>query len=169
MASIFLDMLINSENGTIELEAFNTSLYKGMSFEELQQTGFYKAKYHNMWDVKTGFFWYYFNTIEIQGYQVYLHLCFFGDRLHSIHMNTWESSDAKDWNEWTEEKEMQVFNRNNTFLTLILGTSPTRKKKTPYPNWSFSFPWGNVWSVYDPRSASSLMGISFNEEENNIK
>lgn len=160
-------MLIHSEEGTIELETFNTRLYKGMLFEQLQQTDFYKEKYHNMWDVKTGYFWYYFNPMKVKGYQVYLNLCFSGDQLHSLHMNTWESGDAKDWNEWTEKKEMQVYERNNTFLTLILGMSPTQKKKTPYPSCSFLFPWGNVWSVYDPRSASSLMGISFNGEEKN--
>jgi hypothetical protein len=35
-------MLIHSEEGTIELETFNTRLYKGMLFEQLQQTDFYK-------------------------------------------------------------------------------------------------------------------------------
>ncbi|MEF9480581.1 hypothetical protein OWR28_25460 [Chryseobacterium sp. 1B4] len=82
-------------------------------------------------------------------------------------MNTWENGDAKDWNEWTEEKEMNVFHRNNTFLTKVLNRSPTRKKKTPYPSCTFRFSWGNVWSVYDPRSAGSFMGINFNEEKTN--
>ncbi|ROI03833.1 hypothetical protein EGI16_10290 [Chryseobacterium sp. G0240] len=157
-------MLINSENGIIELESSAIQLYKGMRLDQLKQTDFYKVNYHNMWDVKTGYFWYYFKTVEVKGYQLHFSLCFFEDQLHSLHMNTWESSDAKDWNEWTEEKEMQVFYRNNKFLTLLLGIPPTRKKKTPYPSVSFRFPWGSIWSVYDPRSASSLMGISYNEE-----
>ncbi|MFP3831731.1 hypothetical protein [Chryseobacterium sp. SIMBA_028] len=160
-------MLINSENGTIQLEAFTTQLYKGMLLDQLQQTDFYKEKYHHRWDVKTGYFWYYFNRMEVRGYQFCLNLCFFGDQLHSIHMNTWESTDAKDWNQWTEEKEMRVFRRNNTFLEMILEIPPTQKKKMPYPSCTFKFSWGNIWSVYDPRSASSLMGISYNEEENN--
>lgn len=63
-------MLINSENGVIELKTFATTLYKGMSLDQLKQTDFYKEKYHNMWDVKTGYFWYYFQHIEIKGYQV---------------------------------------------------------------------------------------------------
>lgn len=160
-------MLINSENGVIELKTFNTQLYQGMSLDQLKQTDFYKEKYHNCWDVKTGYFWYYFQRIEIKGYQVSFSLCFSGDQLDIIHMSTWENGDAKDWNEWTEEKEMKVFHRNNTFLTQILEIPPTQKKKKPYPSCTFKFPWGNVWSVYDPRSASSLMGISFNEEDKN--
>ncbi|MCW1963006.1 hypothetical protein [Chryseobacterium viscerum] len=160
-------MLINSENGVIELKTFNTQLYREMSLDQLKQTDFYKEKYHNCRDVKTGYFWYYFQHIEIKGYQVSFGLCFFGDQLDIIHMNTWENGDAKDWNEWTEEKEMKVFHRNNTFLTQILEIPPTQKKKKPYPSCTFKFPWGNVWSVYDPRSASSLMGISFNEEDKN--
>ncbi|WP_333597223.1 hypothetical protein [Chryseobacterium flavum] len=159
-------MLIDSRNGAIELNNFNTLIYKGMLFDQLQQTDFYKQKYHDMWDVKTGYFWYYFNTIDTHGYQLYFNLCFYGDQLHSIHMNTREDTDAKDWNEWSEEKEMLVFYRNNKFLTLLLERPPAQKKKTPYPSVSFRFPWGNIWSVYDPRSASSLMGIQYQEEKN---
>lgn len=159
-------MLINYENGTIKLETFNINLYKGMLLSQLQETDFYKEKYYNMWDVKTGYFWYYFHHIDILGYQVHFQLCFWENQLHSIHMNTRESTDARNWNEWSEEKEMQVFYRNNKFLTSALGISPTRKTKTPYPRCTFSFPWGEIWSVYDPRSASSLMGINYNEEEN---
>lgn len=158
-------MLINSENGVLDLSDFNTRLYKGMLLDQLKQTDFYKEKYHNMWDVKTGYFWYYFKEVEIEGHELSLSLCFWEDQLHSIHMNTWKSTDAKDWNEWTEEKEMQVFYRNNKFLTLVLGMPPTRKKKTPYPSCTFIFPWGSIWSVYDPRSASSFMGISYEEKK----
>ncbi|AYZ11181.1 hypothetical protein EGY05_04245 [Chryseobacterium arthrosphaerae] len=161
-------MLINDQNGWIELETFDTTLYKGMLLEELQQTAFYKEKYYNMRDVTTGYFWYCFNTIEVQGYQVYFQLCFWGDQLHSIHMNTSEKGDAKDWKDWSEEKEMQVFYRNNRFLSLILGAAPTRKEKIPYPRCLFRFSWGEVWSVYDPRSVSSMMGIHYKEEEDKI-
>lgn len=104
-----------------------------MSLEQLKQTDFYKEQYHNMWDVKTGYFWYYFQPIEIKGYQISFSLCFFGNQLDIIHMNTWENGDAKDWNEWTEEKEMKVFHRNNTFLTKILDRPPTQKKEKPLP------------------------------------
>lgn len=92
-------MLINSENGVIELETFNTKLYLGMKFDQLKQTDFYKKIYHNMWDVKTGYFWYYFKNIEITGYPVSFSLCFFGDQLDTIYMSTWENTDANNWNE----------------------------------------------------------------------
>ncbi len=42
MASIFWDMLINSENGVIVLESFTTRLYKGMKWNQLKQTDFIK-------------------------------------------------------------------------------------------------------------------------------
>lgn len=158
-------MLVNNENGTVELDEFDTQLYKGLLLDQLKQTDFYKEKYQSMWDVKTGYFWYYFKSIDVESFQLSFSLCFLGDHLHSIHMNTSESTDAKDWNEWTEEKEMQVFYRNNKFLTSILGMLPTRKKKTPYPTCTFIFPWGSIWSVYDPRSASSFMGISYEENK----
>lgn len=87
-------MLVNNENGTLELKDLDTQLYRGMSLDQLKQTGFYREKYHNMWDVKTGYFWYYFKAIEVEGYQLSFSLCFWEDQLHSIHMNTWESTDA---------------------------------------------------------------------------
>lgn len=157
-------MLVNNENSILELKDFNTQLYKKMALNLLKQIDFYKEKYQNMWEVKTGCFWYYFKAIEVENHQLSFSLSFWEDQLYSIHMNTWESTDVKDWNEWTEEKEMQVFHRNNKFLTLILGIPPTRKKKIPYPSCTFNFPWGNVWSVYDPRSASSFMGINYEEK-----
>ena len=157
-------MLINTENGTVELAAFNTFLQRGMLLADLQQTDFYKSCYHNMWDVKTGYFWYYFNAIPVEGSQLCFQLCFLGDHLESIHMNTRQETDAKTWDDWTEEKEMQVFYRNNKFLSKVLEIPPTRKSKTPYPQCTFHFSWGNIWSVYDPRSASSIMGISYNEK-----
>ncbi|MGN7706445.1 hypothetical protein [Chryseobacterium sp. 22543] len=123
-------MLINSENGVIELETFNIQLYRGMSLEQLKQTDFYKEQYHNMWDVKTGYFWYYFQPIEIKGYQISFSLCFFGNQLDIIHMNTWENGDAKDWNEWTEEKEMKFFTETTPFSPRSLTGLQPKKRKT---------------------------------------
>ncbi len=102
-------MLINTENGTVELAAFNTFLQRGMLLADLQQTDFYKSCYHHMWDVKTGYFWYYFNPITVEGSQLCFHLCFLEDRLNSIHMNTREETDARNWDEWTEEKKCRYF------------------------------------------------------------
>lgn len=157
-------MLINTETGTVELAAFNTFLQRGMLLAVLQQTDFYKTCYVNRRDVKTGYFWYYFNAIPVEDSQLCFNLCFSGNHLDHIHMNTLEKTDARTWDEWTEEKEMQVFHRNNKFLSKILERPPSRKSKTPYPSCTFDFPWGNLWSVYDPRSASSIMGISYYED-----
>jgi hypothetical protein len=157
-------MLINTETGTVELAAFNTFLQRGMLLADLQQTDFYKTCYVNRRDVKTGYFWYYFNAIPVEGSQLCFNLCFSGNHLDHIQMNTLEKTDARTWDEWTEEKEMQVFHRNNKFLSKILERPPSRKSKTPYPSCTYNFPWGNLWSVYDPRSASSIMGISYHED-----
>lgn len=152
MASIFWDMLINSENGVIELEAFATTLYKGMSLDQLKQSDFYKEKYHDLWDVKTGYFWYYCKPAEIQGYQVSFSLCFFKDQLDTIHMNTWENSDAKDWNEWTEEKEMKVFHRNNTFYQKSWTARQPKKRKNLIPAAPSDFP-GEMCGRFTTREA----------------
>lgn len=89
-------MLVYNENGTLELKDFGTQLYRGMPLDKLKQTDFYKESYQNMRDVKTGYFWYYFKAIGVEGYQLSFSLCFWEDQLHSIPMNTWKSTDAKD-------------------------------------------------------------------------
>lgn len=64
-------MLVNNENGTLKLIGFDTQLYKGLLLDQLKETDFYKEKYQNRWDVKTGYFWYYFKAIEVEGHQLY--------------------------------------------------------------------------------------------------
>ncbi|MGE8432167.1 MULTISPECIES: hypothetical protein [Chryseobacterium] len=41
------------------------------------------------------------------------------------------------------------------------------KEENALPKLHLQISMGNIWSIYDPRGASSLMGISYNEEENN--
>lgn len=86
-----------------------------MLLSDLQQTEFYKNYNNGMRDVKTGYFWYYFDAVDVKGYQLSFDLCFLGDKLDRIFMNTHKESDAKTWDDWSEEKEMKVFERNNQF------------------------------------------------------
>ncbi len=161
LQQIMQSMEVNPENGNIILKEHHLQIEKGMQLKDLQQTEFYKNYNNGMRDVKTGYFWYYFDAVDVKGYKLSFDLCFLGDTLDKIFMNTYEESDAKTWNDWSEAKEMKVFERNNQFLSMILGVQPTKKKKTPYPTCTFNFPWGNAWSVYDPRSATSFMGIHY--------
>ena len=100
-----------------------------MLLKDLQQTEFYKNYNNGMRDVKTGYFWYYFDAVDVKGYKLSFDLCFLGDTLDKIFMNTYEESDAKTWDDWSEAKEMKVFERNNQFLSMILGVQPTKKKR----------------------------------------
>ncbi|MDR0229615.1 MAG: hypothetical protein LBI72_11240 [Flavobacteriaceae bacterium] len=156
-------MGLNKDDGSIHIENFDTVLYRGMKLEELKQTEFYKSKFHNLRDVTTGYFWYNFDFFLWEGYNVYISICFYGDILEYIHINTWEEGDAKTWDDWTEKKEMEVFERNNSFMRKISGEKGT-KKKSPYPQWNVTFKWGTLWSVYDPRSASSIAGLSYKKD-----
>ncbi|MDM1508968.1 hypothetical protein HX082_06105 [Myroides odoratimimus] len=152
--------MLDKTNGSIFLEEFNCRLYKGMQLEELKQTDYYKAKYDSFRDVNTGYFWYGFNHFDWEGYQVRISICFFGDRLESMYIYTSDDRDAKTWDDWSEKKEMEVFERNNSFMRK-LSEEKGKKKNSPYPQWSIAFEWGTLWSVYDPRSASSISGLSY--------
>ncbi len=61
-------MEINADNGIVTLKKYNLQLRKGMLLEDLQQTEFYKKYTNGMRDVKTGYFWYYFKAINVDGY-----------------------------------------------------------------------------------------------------
>lgn len=152
--------MLDITNGNLVIEEFNSKLYKGMQLEELKNTDYYKAKFNSFRDVQTGYFWYSFDTFSWEGYQIHISICFYGDKLEHFHINTWEDTDAKTWDDWTEKKEMAVFERNNSFMRKLSGEKGN-KKKDPYPQWNAVFDWGTLWSVYDPRSASSIAGLSY--------
>lgn len=156
-------MELNNIDGTLLIKAYNTTLYKGMKLEDLKETIFYKEKYVSFRDVETGYFWYYFDSLDFNKYKIVISICVFGDSLEQIYLNTWSDNDAKTWDDWTEKKEMEVFDRNNSFMRELSGEKG-KKKNTLYPQWSVSYDWGTLWSVYDPRSASSFAGLSYRKD-----
>ncbi|MCC9044541.1 hypothetical protein LNQ81_17875 [Myroides sp. M-43] len=155
-------MKLDQTTGSVFLDELNCTIHKGMKLDELKETAFYKANFSSFRDVKTGYFWYGFNHFVWEGYHVYFNLCFFGDSLESMYLGTWEPTDTTSWDDWTEKSEMKVFERNNAFMRKLSGEKGN-KSKDPYPRWNDIYEWGTLWSVYDPRSASSISGLSYNK------
>jgi hypothetical protein len=96
-------MEINVENGNIILKEHHLQIerdaVKRSSADRILQN------YNNgMRDVKTGYFWYYFDAVDIKGYKLSFDLCFLGDTLDKIFMNTHEKSDAKTWDDWRSKR-----------------------------------------------------------------
>ncbi|GEM_PF-829307 len=65
------------------------------------------------------------------------------------------------WEDWTESKELRRKVDHDRFLAEYLGRDPDLKRSKPYPSITYVFPWGTVFSSYDPRSASSTIHISW--------
>lgn len=150
--------MINKNNGHIEVPGFNTTLFIGMPLEDLERTSFYQHNFKKKNDMNTGYCWYVFKEFEVLENAITLNLCFFEGCLKYIHFYTYQDGDSTSWDNWNEEAEINLFHRNNQFLSKVLN-EPVKVEKKPYPRCVFLFAWGNVWSVYDPRGAQASMGI----------
>lgn len=152
--------MINKINGFIELPEYNTILSPKIEAFMLQQSEFYKRLFINKQETGEGYIWYNFNHFSFQNYTIKISACFYKGLLHSIQFTTQEETDLHTWDNWSKEKEMQVFMKNNSFLDMIF-QSTSVVIEHPFPSYQFAFIWGNVSSYYDPKSASSSMSINY--------
>jgi hypothetical protein len=74
---------------------------------------------------------------------------FFNGWLKRLSLSIYES-DAVGWDNWSEAQELLTKKRHDDVLFHTLGSAPYR------------YPWGEVFSTYDPRSGSASIGIHYN-------
>lgn len=149
--------MINFDNGEIVFPGCSNAIFADMSIEKFKGLG---IRIDKTKDLGNGYCWYSIRG-EVKDFKIGLELCFYQNRLDTLHFHTRDAMDALNWDAWTEEREMEVYWRNNRFLSKIFHRKADKVRKTPYPQSRYLFSWGEVWSVYDPRSASSFMGISW--------
>lgn len=74
---------------------------------------------------------------------------FKGEILDSIHITVVGAEYGKDWNDWSEEKEMARKLANDKWL-MSVGLTPGAQ-----------YPWGSVWSGYDPKGGFSSAVVRY--------
>ncbi len=73
--------------------------------------------------------------------------CFKGETLHMVDMAL--ATGAKNWSDWSEEKERRKLAEHDELLKAMLGSPP------------YSFAWGRVESSFDRKSGGSCVSMRY--------
>lgn len=86
--------------------------------------------------------------LRISGLNFIIILFFYGQDLNRIDMLNSNPQFGETWNDWSEEKELQRKESHEKWLDKIIGSKR-------------NFSWGNIDSVYDQKSGTSLIIITY--------
>ncbi len=90
-------------------------------------------------------------------------LLFEGERLDGYRLWIVDPRYGTTWDDWSEDRQLAQRDAHDEWLLGMLG--PGARKRAPGGmELSYSLPWGDVWSSYDPRSADSSIGVRFRRE-----
>jgi hypothetical protein len=87
-------------------------------------------------------------------------LLFEGERLDGYRLWIEGTPYGTSWDDGSEEKELARRDAQDVWLAEMLGVG-VRVQRPSGSALTYSFPWGEVWSGYDPRSAGSDIGVRF--------
>lgn len=84
-------------------------------------------------------------------------LLFEGEQL--AYYNLWivDARYGTSWDDWSEAKELARRDAQDAWLVEMLGPGVATTGTLTY-----TFAWGGVWSSYDPKGGSSMIGVRFN-------
>ena len=99
-------------------------------------------------DMRNGYVWYRLPSAEIVGHQIAMSLCFYRGALESISIADEDLRYGASWDDWSEEKERARADATKRWFA-ALGYEVG------------SYPWGEVWTGFDAKSASGGGGVRF--------
>jgi len=92
-------------------------------------------------------------TVQFEGYSFSWSLWFQGQSLRRVSIECTDAEFGSSWSVWSEERQVALKRFHDSLLQSVLG-----------PDWSGQrFPWGAVYSGYDPKGGFSSIGISYAE------
>jgi len=87
-------------------------------------------------------------TVEPGGATWYVHLTFHGQKLHSARLSIVDSN-AKGWDDWSEDDELAKEAAYEVTLVRLLGPAPHR------------LPWGVAGAVFDRRAGFAFIAVTY--------
>jgi hypothetical protein len=87
-------------------------------------------------------------------------LLFEGERLEGYRLAILDPRYGTSWDDWSEEKQLAQRDAHDQWLVEMLGPG-VRTRAPGGMELSYTFPWGDVWSTYDPRSGGSSIGVRY--------
>ena len=115
-------------------------------------------------DMQTGWAQVYLKPRRLGGREFGVHLVFEGERLDSYALSLHDPQYGTSWDDWSEAKELARRNAHDAWLEAGLGKGKSegagRARELRY-----TFPWGRVWSSFDPKGGASSIGVRFRRLE----
>ena len=160
-------MFIDKNSGTLELP-------NGLVMTtELNKAGFENSDCFSQataYDHGTlPFQWYRFEGGQLNGHFLNVNLCFYSDVLTNFHISAnFYQPETRDWEDISLEIESQAKTFHDQLLQNELGKPHKRislplRQNQPILDYriEYNYKWGSVWSEYDSRAGSSLIGIGY--------
>lgn len=156
-------MRIDADTGTIYLEPFGQILCNGMREDELKKTRFYQEHLDREWQTYERVVWYIFKPVCVLNQQLTISYIYVDHHLDSVNFQLpRQEGDPNGWDDWSEEKELEIMRRYAKYFSLLLNIPKPNKNK--YWRW-FEFNWGAVYSKYDLKSQLTMSGLYYKEIE----
>ena len=153
-------MRIDIQTGDVYLEEFGKILWNGVSEEQLKGTKFYRENLEKEWQTYERVLWYIFKPISVLNQELSISYIYVDHILHHITFRLpSQLGDPTGWDDWSEEKEIEIMVRYGDFFGQLLNIPKPKKSKY----WrSFEFDWGGLYSRYDLKSQSTMNGLYYN-------
>lgn len=136
-------------------------IHPNMQEAELTGSGFYLKHAAELQDLKNGYLWHRLGRVEWSGSSFHAMLCFHKSVLTALHLSVDGPEFPTSWEDWSEQAELTRKKRHDALLLEHFGKKPDTRRSRPYPYVEYRCPWGSAISSYDPRSASSSIGIHY--------
>jgi hypothetical protein len=140
--------MFDIKNGTIYLEKYKINIEPSFTHEKFcsselfkKATPFVKNPPYNSYRLEEG--------INFLGEKFTIVLFYHNDRLSRMNLSFYVPNKSVSWDDWCEEKELETKNRQDNLLKQNFGDPP------------YEYQWGSLESVYDKRSGSSHLIISY--------
>ena len=143
--------MIDKRTGDISIPIENFIIHKDLKENELENSRFYEAFLREKHDMETGYIWHYFSPILIMQRDIIFWLCLYNGNLFSVNFCISSIDLPTSWSNWSEEDELKRQLLNEELLSEIFG----------YSSKQYHFASGNIASIYDSRSGSSYVNLSY--------
>ena len=139
--------MIDINNGDIRLTKKTLVIRKGLTIDEFAKSDLFEDVYKKDEYEYTRFF----VGLQFIGENQFAVSLLFNPlgRLYSIHLKISIDGKMPSWDNWSEEGELRIKDMHDMWLKKNVGDPP------------YNYSWGTIYSTYDPRSASSSMGVRF--------
>lgn len=156
--------MIDIKTGDIMLPIINLKLSSDLTKSLLQDFLLDSQLLLRVDDMKNGYVWYRTKALKFEELSLKFSISFFKERISLIQFSIHDEHDNRsNWNDWSKEIELEQKEKHDRLLSSIINREPDEKIEVPIHRTTFNFSWGYIASLYDDRSASSYIMITYNK------